>query len=433
MSKNRTSWSMTLVLCVAAVLCAGGCLVLAQDSLLFYTWARPEEMDDYKPIFDKFEAETGLKVEVQGFAGRVSEYKDAILVHFLAGTGPDVIAVSTLWFEELQAQGVFLDLTDYLAASGYSTGDIFPTSLQAWQDRSGRQFALPFDNDIAVLLYNNELFARYGVTPPNDGWTWDDWYLAGLRLTMDTDGDELNDVFGMMTNWWTSWYSLIWANGGTIFTPDRRPNVRAQEVIEALEWYAQWFPAGRNLQVNAGSQVQHLGVSSPHLAFANGHIAMMPAGVWAIDYTARGPEGWRFEFGAAPLPMSPAGGRATAIEGQGQAVSVHGRNKDAAYRFVELMATEGQAILARRGQFPVTRSDALSDAFLGDWDPKYKAVAIEATSYARPLPQGVMWPVTKSHFEGVFAYFNGTQPLAQVLEDIERQMLATLTELGILP
>lgn len=228
MSKNRTSWSMTLVLCVAAVLCAGGCLVLAQDSLLFYTWARPEEMDDYKPIFDKFEAETGLKVEVQGFAGRVSEYKDAILVHFLAGTGPDVIAVSTLWFEELQAQGVFLDLTDYLAASGYSTGDIFPTSLQAWQDRSGRQFALPFDNDIAVLLYNNELFARYGVTPPNDGWTWDDWYLAGLRLTMDTDGDELNDVFGMMTNWWTSWYSLIWANGGTIFTPDRRPNVRAQ-------------------------------------------------------------------------------------------------------------------------------------------------------------------------------------------------------------
>src|SRR5690606_15835069 len=134
----------------------------------------------------------------------------------------------------------------------------FPTSLQAWQDRSGRQFALPFDNDIAVLLYNNELFARYGVMPPNDGWTWDDWYLAGLRLTMDTDGDELNDVFGMMTNWWTSWYSLIWANGGTIFTPDRRPNVRAQEVIEALEWYAQWFPAGRNLQVNAGSQVQHL-------------------------------------------------------------------------------------------------------------------------------------------------------------------------------
>ena len=64
MSKNRTSWSMTLVLCVAAVLCAGGCLVLAQDSLLFYTWARPEEMDDYKPIFDKFEAETGLKVPV---------------------------------------------------------------------------------------------------------------------------------------------------------------------------------------------------------------------------------------------------------------------------------------------------------------------------------------------------------------------------------
>lgn len=371
-------------------------------------------------------------MEVQGFAGRVNEYKDAILVNYLAGTGPDVIAVSTLWFEELQAQGVFLDLTDYLAASGYATDDIFRVSLQAWQDRHGRQYALPFDNDIAVLLYNNELFARYGVAPPDDRWTWDDWFNAGLRLTLDHDGDGLNDVFGMMTNWWTSWYSLIWANGGEIFTPDRRPNVRSAEVVEALEWYAQWFPVGRNLQVNAGSQVQHLGATSPQLAFANGHIAMLPAGVWAIDYTVRSPEGWHFAFGAAPLPMSPAGGRATAIEGQGQAVSVNARNKAAAYRFVELLATEGQDILARRGQFPVTRSVALSDAFLGDWDHKYKLVAIDATTYARPLPQGVMWPQTKAHLQEVFNYFNGSRPLAQVLDDMERGMLNTLIELGII-
>lgn len=422
---------MVLLLAVVAALYFHA-TVAAQETLLFYTWARPEELNDYQPIFDKFEAETGLKVEVQGFAGRVDEYKDAILVNFLAGTGPDVIAVSTLWFEELQAQGVFLDLTPYVGEGGaYASDDIFPTSLQAWQSADGRQFALPFDNDIAVLLYNSELFEAYGVAPPTDHWTWDDWLDAGNRLTMDDDGDGLNDRFGMMTNWWTSWYSIIWANGGTIFTPEPRANVKSQQVTEALEWYAEWFAPRRNLQVNAGAQVQHLGVSSPHLAFANGHIAMMPAGVWAIDYTARGPEGWRFQFGAAPLPMAPGGGRATAIEGQGQAVSVHARNKDAAYRFVELMATEGQQIAARRGQFPVTRSGALSDDFLGDWSPADKLVAIEATTYARPLPQGVMWPVTKAQFEQVFAYFRGERTLAQALDDVERGLNATLEELGI--
>lgn len=63
---RRVSFVLVL-LCALAVACTG--IAAAQDSLLFYTWARPEEMDDYKPIFDKFEAETGLKVEVQGFAG----------------------------------------------------------------------------------------------------------------------------------------------------------------------------------------------------------------------------------------------------------------------------------------------------------------------------------------------------------------------------
>lgn len=54
------------VSCALAVflLCYGS--ATAQDTLLFYTWARPEVMDDFRPVFAKFEAETGLKWRFKG-------------------------------------------------------------------------------------------------------------------------------------------------------------------------------------------------------------------------------------------------------------------------------------------------------------------------------------------------------------------------------
>lgn len=412
-----------------------GCAASAfgQEKILYYTWARPEVVEEYRPVFDQFEKETGIKVEVQTFAGRTSEYKDSILVNHAAGTGPEVVAVSTHWFEELQAQGVFADLAPYIKADrSVRIRDIFPSSLAAWQSADGRQFALPFDNDIAVLIYNRDLFEQLGTPMPNDQWTWSEWLNAGVRHARDTNGDGLNDFFGMATQWWSSWYSLIWANGGDMFTADGRSNMKSAPVREALQWYAEWFAPKRNLQVNAASQVAHVNFKAPHETFLNGRAAMMPAGVWAVDYTVKSDQGWRFDFGVAPLPKSPRGARATAVEGQGQAVAASARNKEAAYKLVSLMAAEGQRIAARRGQFPVARSIALSNDFLPNWPAAQKATAIQATDYARSLPKGVMWPITREIIVmGAFDYFNGKVALEDALENIDGRLNAKLKELGI--
>lgn len=405
--------------------------------IVWWHWGDEETYEELRPAVEAFERESGRRVEVSAVSW--DELRDRLIISLIAGIGPDVSAVSTRWFEELAAQGVFVDLGPFLAQEPPGElDDFFPVSLDLWRTADGTLYALPIDNDIQILFFNADRFEQAGIAPPGESWDWDDWLEAGIRHTVDETGDGHIDRYGM-SPWFFTWYSLVWANGGSFFDESGRPAADGPELREALNWWAQWHPPHHGALL-LWDELIHLGYDptqdgTPPEAWRGGRVAMLPAGAWMPTYFVwqESAQNWAFRFGAAPLPRSPAGGRATVLEGQGLAVAATARDPQAAYAFVRWMSgAEAQRIIASFGRYPVRRSVALSDRFFlppERWPADRQAV-VEALSYARPAPKGVHWATAWEEIGELRQFFHGRVGLDEALDALNRRLQARLDSLG---
>ncbi len=423
---RRSVWASALLACG---ICSANA---AAAEIVWWNWDSPETAEAFRPTIEQFTRETGIQVRIE--RQDWAQLKEKLVVAIAGGVAPDVTSVSSNWFEELASQGAFEDLNPWLNRdtdkSFYS--DIFKPSLQLWQSYDGRQFAMPFDNDIVTLFYNKELFNNAGLVYPDDQFTWDAWLQAAAKLTRDTDGDGQPDQYGM-SNWWFYWYSLVWANGGEFFDANRtRLTLNTQAAREAIQFYAQFFPPQRNvLMVTADAR--RLGFPHPAAAWKAGKVGMVPAGAWMPTYWVwdNASNKWSFDFDVTHMPLSPKGQRSTTNEGQGMAILASSKNKEAAYRFVKWLAgRQVQTVAGQRGQFPIRRSVALSDAFLRPGQPPAnKRVFVAAAEYARPYPKGVLWPKSSQVINAELnRYWTGQQGLDEALEKAAAAVLPILAQ-----
>ncbi|MBD2864536.1 extracellular solute-binding protein [Paenibacillus oceani] len=66
-----------------------------------------------------------------------------------------------------------------------------PKTLEMIRQMSdGKLYALPFDNQAAVIYYNKDLFDKFGVPYPKEGVTWDELYEMSVKLTRNEGGKQ---------------------------------------------------------------------------------------------------------------------------------------------------------------------------------------------------------------------------------------------------
>ncbi|HEX6971552.1 MAG TPA: sugar ABC transporter substrate-binding protein [Limnochordia bacterium] len=415
-----------------AVVAALGCATAAAaEEIVWWNWDPPAAREAFQPAIDAFTAATGIEVRIQ--TQDWGALKEKLILAVAGGVAPDVTSVSSIWAEELADQGVFVDLNPLIKSdrSGFPYDDIFPASYALWQTYDGKQYAMPFDNDIQALFYNKGLFDAAGVSYPGEDFDWETWLTTATALTRDVNGDQEMDQFGFV-NWWFEWLTLIWANGGALVSPDRTVTLNTPAVREALRFYGQFFETQRDLILTTADS-KRMGYPHPAAAWKAGHAAMAPAGAWMPTYWIYDEAAGRynFEFDVAHMPLSPAGKRATINEGQGVAMLASTAHPEAAFRFLKHLAGEQmQTIAGRRGQFPVRRSIAASAAFLPpNTPPEHKAVFVEVAAYARPAPHGVNWAELRPALYREFGrYFSGDVGLEEAIVQAETAARPILNE-----
>ena len=99
------------------------------------------------------------------------------------GRYPDLVLVTDRNFADAALTESFLDLGDHL---GDLLGSLYPRVALPFRDR-GVQIAVPSTFSPVYLAYNPDLFARFGVEEPADGWDKDAFVEASRRLTADLD------------------------------------------------------------------------------------------------------------------------------------------------------------------------------------------------------------------------------------------------------
>lgn len=408
-----------LVLVLALVL---GCSMVgvAQTTITFWHWNTPERQAVIDPFIDKFEAETGITVDMQMVPW--AELKERLILSLAGGVAPDVAAISSEWGTELSLLGLFEDLGPYIERdTAYDYDDVFQSAFGLWQTRAGAQYAFPFDFDISALFYSKTLFDEAGMGYPDETLTWDSMHEIARRFTTDGNGDGAPDQYGF-ANGHSYWATYVWANGGSLLAEDGvTPALGTTAAREGLEY---WKSMGQPDVNMAWGEAARFGFPHPPAAFAGGKIALYPIGAWAPSAFFRDSATgrWLTDFDVTHMPKAYSGGRSTLAGGQGMGVLATSDQKAAAFEFVKFLASVDVQTVSggELGQFPIRRSVALSDAFIVPGEPPTnKAVFVEATAYAQTYPKVANWPEAFQAMSAQVADFVAERrSLSEVIENI---------------
>lgn len=107
-----------------------------------------------------------------------------------AGQPPDIVATGYSHILALLDLDIPLDLNELAKKTKFDAGKFDPialNSIKMYGDK-GELYGLPYVNNYFALLYNKDLFDKYGVPYPKDGMSWEDAIELGKRVSRLDDG-----------------------------------------------------------------------------------------------------------------------------------------------------------------------------------------------------------------------------------------------------
>jgi ABC-type glycerol-3-phosphate transport system substrate-binding protein len=260
---------------------------------------------------------------------------------------------------------------------------------------NGSMIAAPQFTSTQLLFINKSLFDQAGipVPGPDDRLTYEQIAELAQRLTQDSDGDGITDIWGFTWEQTVRIYQLQAMQeslGGQAISDDGltvEGVINAQPWVDAYTYYAKAF--------NEWGFAPPSDVDAPEL-FAQGKLAMMIAGPWQIQrYSMMNDSaGPGFEWTVSRHPYFEGGEIATPTGSWHIGINANTKNVDAAMRVVKWFTTSKGAELWWRkasGDFPAQKSVlALFQA-----DPQFqegtfaymKVAADEAT--VNPVPRAL--------------------------------------------
>lgn len=136
-----------------------------------------------------------VEVDLVKAASGWQAYLEQILLRVASGLPVDIITPQPHW--PLSTIRYVADLTPYMNRDGLSEKDFLPGSMDAYY-YEGKITGLPLAMVLRGSVYNAKILAESGyAAPPGDKWTWDTVREIGRKLTKDTSGDGIPDVYGV--------------------------------------------------------------------------------------------------------------------------------------------------------------------------------------------------------------------------------------------
>jgi raffinose/stachyose/melibiose transport system substrate-binding protein len=276
-----------------------GALLVAAPSLAqeisFWSW-RQEDQPTYQKVIDAFEKENpGITVKFQAFVS--DQYNTILSTALSGGTGPDVMMVRAHGALETVAKAGYLMPLDNAKVPGLDT---LPKPALDAETSGGNIYAVPFAQQTMLILYNKDLFDKFGIQPPH---TWDELMTAAKTL-------KDNGIFGFGNGTATAWQNetIVSALGSSIMGKGFYNDLMAGKVdftdpryVEALKKVKEasaYFPDG----------FQGLDYPSAQQLFASGLAGMFAGGSFEIaNFKKLNPD---INVGVVPTPVAKDGDEA---------------------------------------------------------------------------------------------------------------------------
>ncbi len=322
MSKLRIV--ILLVLVVAMLPIAASTNAQDKVTIRITTWAGVEEAAELQEIIDEVNASQDA-IEII-HEPKPSDYY-TVLQTALAGNE----AADLMWIDyghlEWAFDGVYLDISDYIAADDRATADpedYFPGIWDAGLVEGGT-WGLPWIAQPLVLFYNKDIFDEMGVEYPNPDWTWDDFRAAAIAVTNE-------DHYGFtMQQGWPPPFLWVYSFGGELVSDDlTQAPIDSPEVIDAINFYASMI-----WNEECCPSEETIAEEGFEAMMRAGRVAMFIGG--AADDYERSTEG---TVGVSMLPKGATGENTTTAWVAYTAINADTEHPDEAYDAM-VMLTEG--------------------------------------------------------------------------------------------
>lgn len=188
---------------------------IAENSITVWCTLGRDQAQAIKQIIDDdYVPSTGIKVD---FKVSTTTLAEAIL----AGCEPDVsLSVTQEVPVDLALRGQALDLTPYLQKTEKTFREQFAESAWIPFTYDGGIYAIPLTQDFNMLFYRTDIFARLGLTVPED---WDSFYdvLRELQKNSFQVGIRESDTANAGVSCGTGFFeTLLLQQGESYFTDD---------------------------------------------------------------------------------------------------------------------------------------------------------------------------------------------------------------------
>jgi len=373
--KNRLFKVFAMLIVATMILAACGgtpATEAATEPEVLRVWIQwGDNPQQIQTLFDKYTAETGIKVEVTA-----PLEEDKILPALTGSEPPDVLVLSGGDLVKSYAQeNLVAELSDIIKTGGIDLNDFFAAPLQ--QCKYGDQIlCLPWGTDMYALFWNKDMFEAAGLDPEKPPATMEELAEFADKLTVKDASGNLTQVGFLPDQGWMHDDLYVRMFGGFWYSEDgKHVTVNSQPVIDSLLWQQQFYTkysADEVLGLSSGWADAYMSADYP---FYTGKMAMYVDGEWMTGpnfISAFKPEA---SYGVAPFPPPadhPERANTAVVQGTVAVIPSGVKNKDASAKLLAWMMSP--AIVAEEFCFnanlPTSKKAAEDPCFTEN--PKFK-------------------------------------------------------------
>ncbi len=239
--------------------------------------------------------------------------------------------VGTQSYHQFAITSAYRAIDDLIARDKVDLKQWFPELVEIMKI-DGKMYGLPFKGQVlgAGFFYNQSLFDKRGIAPPNDSWTMDDLVKAAVQLT-ERQGSEITQWGYAVATWGgENLQSHLRAFNGDTYSKDgKKSTLDTAQALETFQWYENLFQRERVMSPNA-----------PAIAnFVEGKVAMIGRTYFNFKTSELLPKvQGRFKWDGAMMPKhAKTGKRGGMFSGDAHAISKSGKTPDAAFELCKFL------------------------------------------------------------------------------------------------
>lgn len=334
---------------------------------------------------------------------------------------PDVFWMNTYVSKYVDA-GVLEPLDSYIEGESFDMSVYAEGRVNAY-NVDGSQYALPKGLDTVVVALNTELFDRYGVELPQDGWTWDDMRTIATSLKdaiAAAGGSEYPIVMELDAQ--PSWMNFLYQNGGNYLSEDGKTcGIALPESKDAVQQVVDLMDNGQMAPYSVLTETKGTDL------FISGQAAMVFIGSWKSSVL----EGSSLaQAGNVQLIQMPAmaENNYTCMGGLGYVMSANCENKDAAWEFMKYIT--GEEAMAHEAETGIDIPAYLSaqSGYVANFQNINAQVFMDASTTGFAYPSNGNFDWTTIVDDAMQAAFGGVKTVDDAMDEGAAQAQEILDE-----